>query len=89
MRLVRDHDSAQHVAMSGHPVKGCMGGQAFAFISHVGKVQICGFLDVECGDELQVRDVVVTELHVHETGQHKKYPGKGGDADSIAGESVD
>jgi len=30
--------------------KGCMGGQSFAFISHTGKVQICGFLDVECGD---------------------------------------
>ncbi|NQU75280.1 MAG: radical SAM protein, partial [Planctomycetes bacterium] len=32
------------------PAKGCMGGQSFAFISHRGKVQICGFLDVECGD---------------------------------------
>jgi len=31
-------------------VKGCMGGQGFAFISHLGKVQICGFLDIECGD---------------------------------------
>ncbi|MCP4375222.1 MAG: radical SAM protein [bacterium] len=31
-------------------VKGCMGGQSFAFISHLGKVQICGFLDIECGD---------------------------------------
>jgi heme b synthase len=31
-------------------VKGCMGGQGFAFISHMGKVQICGFLDIECGD---------------------------------------
>ncbi len=30
--------------------KGCMGGQTFAFVSHVGKVQICGFLEVECGD---------------------------------------
>ena len=30
--------------------KGCMGGQGFAFVSHTGKVQICGFLDVECGD---------------------------------------
>jgi len=30
--------------------KGCLGGRAFAFISHVGKVQICGFLEVECGD---------------------------------------
>ena len=33
-----------------HAAKGCMGGQSFAFISHRGKVQICGFLDVECGD---------------------------------------
>ncbi len=30
--------------------KGCMGGQTFAFVSHMGKVQICGFLEVECGD---------------------------------------
>ena len=27
-----------------------MGGKSFAFVSHVGKVQICGFLDVACGD---------------------------------------
>lgn len=33
-----------------HQVKGCMGGQQFAFISHVGKVQICGFLEAEAGD---------------------------------------
>ncbi|MHB1347311.1 MAG: radical SAM protein [Candidatus Humimicrobiaceae bacterium] len=30
--------------------KGCIGGQSFAFISHIGKIQICGFLDIECGD---------------------------------------
>lgn len=30
--------------------KGCMGGISFAFISHVGKVQICGFLETEAGD---------------------------------------
>ncbi|MDH4226755.1 MAG: heme b synthase [Deltaproteobacteria bacterium] len=30
--------------------KGCMGGQSFAFVSHMGKVQICGFLEEECGD---------------------------------------
>jgi heme b synthase len=30
--------------------KGCMGGQSFAFVSHTGKVQICGFLEEECGD---------------------------------------
>ena len=38
------------MAPSGRPAKGCMGGQSFAFISHRGKVQICGFLDIECGD---------------------------------------
>ncbi len=30
--------------------KGCMGGQSFAFVSNTGKVQICGFLETECGD---------------------------------------
>ena len=30
--------------------KGCLGGQGFVFISHRGVLQICGFLDVPCGD---------------------------------------
>jgi heme b synthase len=30
--------------------KGCLGGQGFAFVSHRGIVQICGFLEVPCGD---------------------------------------
>jgi heme b synthase len=36
----------------GHrpPAIGCLGGQGFAFVSHVGVVQICGFLDVPAGD---------------------------------------
>ena len=34
--------------------KGCLGGQGFAFLSHVGTAQICGFLDVPAGD---IRDV--------------------------------
>lgn len=29
---------------------GCLGGKSFAFVSSSGKVQICGFLEVECGD---------------------------------------
>jgi len=32
---------------------GCMGGKTFAFISHTGKVQICGFLDIAAGDLTQ------------------------------------
>jgi len=30
--------------------KGCLGGQGFAFISHTGAVQICGFLEEKAGD---------------------------------------
>jgi AdoMet-dependent heme synthase len=30
--------------------RGCLGGAEFIFISHRGKVQPCGFLDIECGD---------------------------------------
>ncbi len=30
--------------------RGCLAGTGFCFISHVGQVQTCGFLDVECGD---------------------------------------
>ncbi len=33
-----------------HPSGGCMGGKSFAFISHVGTVQICGFLDIPAGN---------------------------------------
>lgn len=33
--------------------KGCLAGTGFCFVSHVGKVQTCGFLDVECGDITQ------------------------------------
>lgn len=33
-----------------HSTRGCLGGTGFAFISHTGTVQICGFLDVVCGD---------------------------------------
>ncbi len=30
--------------------RGCLGGTGFCFISHRGRVQPCGFLDVNCGD---------------------------------------
>ncbi|ADK84151.1 Radical SAM domain protein [Desulfarculus baarsii DSM 2075] len=30
--------------------KGCLGGQGFAFVSHVGQVQACGYLDLPAGD---------------------------------------
>jgi heme b synthase len=33
--------------------RGCLGGVAFLFISHVGQVQPCGYLEVDCGNVRQ------------------------------------
>jgi heme b synthase len=46
---------ASRPAPSGHggdgpPLGGCLGGRHFLFISHTGVLQICGFLDLPCGD---------------------------------------
>ncbi len=30
--------------------RGCLGGTGFCFLSHVGRVQPCGYLEVDCGD---------------------------------------
>jgi radical SAM protein with 4Fe4S-binding SPASM domain len=30
--------------------RGCLGGTGFCFISHVGQVQPCGYLTIDCGD---------------------------------------
>jgi len=48
-RLVRPGETgpAEEVAPFS---RGCMGGKTFAFISHTGIVQICGFLDEPAGD---------------------------------------
>lgn len=55
-RIVRQQESLSRSPLTAHRsplhslTKGCMGGQYFAFVSHIGKVQICGFLELECGD---------------------------------------
>jgi AdoMet-dependent heme synthase len=50
----REHAEGRPVRPETHGLdamtKGCLGGQGFAFISHTGKVQICGFLESEAGD---------------------------------------
>jgi len=54
MRQARRTVSAKIAPGVTHPInamtRGCLGGHGFAFISHVGKMQICGFLDKEAGD---------------------------------------
>lgn len=55
-RIFREHERQKGHAVTPQThgldamTKGCMGGQSFAFVSHLGKVQICGFLETECGD---------------------------------------
>jgi len=62
-RIAREEEAARKAA--GLPVKeidmsrGCLAGIGFAFVSHVGRVQTCGYLDVECGD---VRRQPFTEI---------------------------
>ncbi len=46
---------------SGVHGAGCMGGKSFAFISHTGSVQICGFLDISAG-ELKDNDLNFVEI---------------------------
>lgn len=50
----KEKEAGRPVSVETHGMnamsKGCMGGQSFAFISHIGKVQICGFLEDEAGD---------------------------------------
>lgn len=51
---------------SGHPfhamTRGCLGGMSFCFISHRGRVQPCGYLDVDCG---RVREKSFKEIWEH------------------------
>jgi len=35
--------------------RGCLGGSAFLFVSHVGQVQPCGYLELDCGNVRQTR----------------------------------
>ena len=59
MRVVKQREKQNDEMKSGtvaghHPghsiTRGCLAGTGFSFISHRGKVQGCGYLDVEAGD---------------------------------------
>lgn len=57
---------------------GCLGGKSFAFISSSGKVQICGFLEVECGDirERDFSDIWRESAVFNHLRDYAKYKGK-------------
>ena len=50
----RAREDGKKVTFESHGLdavtRGCLAGTGFCFISHVGRVQTCGFLDVDCGD---------------------------------------
>ncbi len=50
----RAKEEDQEVTVKTHGMdavtRGCLGGTAFLFISHVGQVQPCGYLEVDCGN---------------------------------------
>ena len=50
----RAHAEGKKVSFASHGLdavtRGCLAGTGFCFVSHVGRVQTCGFLDVTCGD---------------------------------------
>jgi len=53
----RKKDEGKRRGEGGHPLhamtRGCLGGTSFCFVSHRGRVQPCGYLDLDCG---QVRE---------------------------------
>ena len=59
--------------------KGCLGGQGFAFISHIGIVQMCGFLDIEAGNLKE------NKLNLKEVWEHSDFFNKIRDLDSYGG----
>jgi radical SAM protein with 4Fe4S-binding SPASM domain len=50
----RAKEDGEKVSFESHGLdavtRGCLAGTGFCFVSHTGRVQTCGFLDVECGD---------------------------------------
>jgi radical SAM protein with 4Fe4S-binding SPASM domain len=60
--------------------RGCLGGIGFCFISHVGQVQPCGYLELNCGN---VRETPFPEIwrnskYFHEFRNPAAYAGKCG-----------
>ncbi len=60
--------------------RGCLGGVGFAFISHVGQVQPCGYLELDCGNirEKAFREIWESSTIFRDLRDFKGYKGKCG-----------
>ncbi|HOV84830.1 MAG TPA: heme b synthase [Syntrophobacteraceae bacterium] len=65
--------------------RGCLGGTGFVFVSHVGRVQPCGYLELDCGN---VREKTLSDLWHHspifrDLREFRKYEGKCGGCEYV------
>ncbi|MCK8603262.1 heme b synthase [Desulfoferrobacter suflitae] len=60
--------------------RGCLGGVGFAFVSHVGRVQPCGYLELDCGNIRQqpFQEIWEESAIFKDLRDFKKYQGKCG-----------
>ncbi len=63
-RIIDQRGGCKEEVQPGHPglsskSQGCLGGKSFCFISRLGQVQPCGYLDITCGN---VRDKSFKEI---------------------------
>lgn len=60
--------------------RGCMGGTGFCFISHIGDVQPCGYLDIKCGNvrDSSLKDIWLNSEVFNNIRNWDKYTGKCG-----------
>ncbi len=60
--------------------RGCLGGTGFSFISHLGQVQPCGYLEVNCGNirEKSFKEIWETSPVFRDLRDFEKYEGKCG-----------
>lgn len=65
--------------------RGCLGGTGFAFISHLGQVQPCGYLELDCGNvrEKSFKDIWENSIVFGNLRDLKKYEGKCGKCEYI------
>jgi heme b synthase len=80
----RAKEEGKEITMKTHGMdavsRGCLGGTAFMFISHVGQVQPCGYLEVDCGNVRQtgLKDIWLDSTVFKDLRDFKAYKGKCG-----------
>ncbi|MGA9112112.1 MAG: SPASM domain-containing protein, partial [Smithella sp.] len=88
MHQNRDKSGQQKKKVQGHfheSTRGCLGGITFCFISHVGQVQPCGYLELNCGNvkKQTFADIWENSKVFRDLRNYSKYGGKCGRCEFI------